>query len=238
MVRPAALTTSSFGKKGHLMATSKSIRRSPSFQDLSGQRFGKLIAVRCVSTIGEKPRWLCRCDCGGENTILADSLRSGRTKSCGCIRGFAIVGNRTHGLSATAEHGIWRRMIGRCHCPTSDHYDRYGGRGIAVCDRWRESFENFLADMGKRPSPQHSIGRKDNDGPYCPDNCEWETQTQQTRNLSRNRHLTHDGETLLLVDWAQRTGFSKSIITHRIDRLGWSVDDALTISPVHGRNHH
>jgi len=120
--------------------------------DISGQVFGKLTAVReAGSTRAGAMRWLCSCACGGSNVVAASHLKYGLIASCGCGRA------RTHGLSNSPEYRSWRGMRSRCYVASTASFHRYGGRGITVCDRWRNSFENFLADMGKRPTPDHSI---------------------------------------------------------------------------------
>ena len=123
-------------------------------------------------------------------------------------------------------------MIRRCVSPEDPSYPRYGGRGIHVCQRWMDSLENFIADMGRRPSPKHSIERKDNDRGYEPDNCVWATRAEQSRNTSRNRLLTFNGQTMCLTDWAIATGINRSAIRLRLNR-GWSVADALS-TPIGG----
>lgn len=112
-------------------------------------------------------------------------------------------GRRKHAASNTSEYHIWTTMKGRCYTPTSNRYHYYGGRGIKVCDRWRDSFENFLADMGPRPKKQ-SLDRIDNDGDYEPDNCRWATQSEQCRNSRRSRRVTINGESLTAGDLASR----------------------------------
>ncbi|MGY8988455.1 MAG: hypothetical protein ACKVG7_07840, partial [Flavobacteriales bacterium] len=107
-------------------------------------------------------------------------------------------------------------------------YDGYGGRGISVCDRWRDSFENFLADMGERPSNEHSIDRKDNDGNYEPDNCRWATKKEQGRNRRSNRILTFNNKTQTLIEWSEELGISSAVIRQRIKASGWSIEEALT----------
>lgn len=120
-------------------------------------------------------------------------------------------------------------MRARCENPEARRYCDYGGRGITVCERWAD-FENFLADMGRKPSLGHSIDRIDNDGPYSPENCRWATKTEQMRNRNSNRYLTHGGETLLMIEWAERLGCPSSVIHKRITR-GWSVEKAVTTPP-------
>lgn len=154
--------------------------------DLIGKRFGNLL----VTSIGKqiklasstKRRWWCHCDCGKEVEVLAGSLLNDRTKSCGCLR---VTTSRltltTHGLSKTPTYKIWKYMIKRCRNKACKAYVDYGGRGIAVCARWME-FENFLTDMGERPSIDHSMERRDNSGNYELSNCEWASRATQSRN--------------------------------------------------------
>ncbi len=153
-------------------------------KDITGFRFGRLVALREVGQLsrGRTMYWLCRCDCGTEKPIARGSL--GRsTKSCGCFRREHTRDAFTkHGQSKLREYGVWKAMVRRCHAPNEPAYDHYGGRGIIVCDRWRFSFANFLTDMGKRPSDGHSIDRIDPDGPYAPTNCRWVTWDTQAAN--------------------------------------------------------
>lgn len=122
---------------------------------------------------------------------------------------------------------VWQAMIGRCHNPRNKKYRHYGGRGIEVCRRWRESFPAFKADIGQRPSPRHSIDRKDNDGHYEPSNVRWATPAEQNRNSRRNHLLTFRGQTKPLTDWATGMGLSPGTLRARLVR-GWSVEVALT----------
>lgn len=136
-----------------------------------------------------------------------------------------------HGGRHTSEYKIWERMLHRCKNPNNERYARYGGRGIKVCERWQESFANFLADMGPRPSPKHTVDRIDNDGHYEPSNCRWATQMEQTRNSSRTKDLTLNGETMCMTAWAQRLGITQHTLNGRLKR-GWPLSAALTVGPV------
>lgn len=132
---------------------------------------------------------------------------------------------KNHGLSKSREYRIWHGMLSRCTRANVLHYNRYGGRGIRVCERWK-SFENFLADMGKRPSPSHSLDRIDNDGDYCPENCRWATKTEQSRNTSANRLITFAGDTKTLTEWAETLGLKASTLYARLVTLGWPLEKA------------
>jgi len=137
----------------------------------------------------------------------------------------------THGMTKTPEYISWRRMKDRCFNPNSKDYPNWGGRGITVCDRWLNSFENFLADMGSRPTAKHSLDRIDNDGNYCPENCKWSTKAEQGNNRRNNKPLiTIDDVTLTISYWAKKMGYGESVIYARLDR-GWSDYDAV-MTPV------
>ena len=195
-----------------------------------GDRFGRLVVIREVATHrtpnGSSVRRVeCECDCGEVGEFRLPGLRSGHTKSCGCLVGDVNSEHvTTHGGSGTPEYTVWRGMLARCKDQSSD---RYGGRGIRVCERW-ESFENFLADMGPRPSSEHSIDRyPDNDGDYEPGNCRWATRVEQMRNTSVNRMVTHNGETLCVAEWAERYGMSSSMLNNRL-HAGWSFEKSVS----------
>jgi len=149
------------------------------------------------------------------------------SRSCGCL---ARQAAKTHGMVRAPEYGVWRNMYQRCTNPNNPQYHNYGGRGIKVCQRWRESFENFYADMGPRPSSQHSIDRINTNGDYTPSNCRWATPVQQSNNKNDNRLITYRGQTRTLSEWARLTGISKSSLSWRLNN-GWTVEDALTIGP-------
>lgn len=140
--------------------------------------------------------WLCRCDCGTERAVYSAGLRDGTSKSCGCLSRELSSRRGVHGHSyiRTPEYNVWQSIKDRCFNPNNKRFSDWGGRGIKVCDRWRDSFPNFLADItaeiGVRPSPRHSLDRyPDNDGDYAPGNVRWATPKQQANNRRNNRAM-------------------------------------------------
>lgn len=200
------------------------------FVDLSGKRYGKLLVRYYVGKRGGQPYWLCQCDCGQYTVVYAGSLRRGATNSCGCLAQECAKSRGTHRMTGTAEYCTWTRIIQRCTDTKYHGYHKYGGRGISICGRWRQSFEAFLEDIGPRPTPKHSIDRIDNDGNYEPGNCRWATAREQANNRRTNRLLTVDGETWTVAQWAERTGLPDHVIRTRLHR-GWTPRRAITTMP-------
>jgi len=200
------------------------------FQDLVGARFGRLVVTtREASDRSGSIRWSCLCDCSGTIVVRATSLRSGNTKSCGCLVGHrARRGGRkpVHGLAGTREYSSWKQMLARCRDKTHPAFDYYGGRGIEVCERWQNNPTAFFADMGPRPGDHYSIDRVDNDGNYEPSNCRWATPKEQRAN-QRRITLHFRGETHTVEEWAATTGIALFAIYHRI-RRDWPVERILT----------
>lgn len=172
--------------------------------------------------------WRCRCKCGNESRITSSSLRSGNSRSCGCILKDHPP-KKTHGASNTKLYQVWKGMIRRCENKNTRHYNDYGGRGISVCERWRHSFENFINDMGPRPEG-YSIERKDNNGNYEPLNCIWASSKDQNNNTRNNRVIIIGGEQKTMTQWSTIYGISASTIWKRI-KLGWSDEDSV-LTPV------
>lgn len=197
-------------------------------QDLTARQFGRWTVLAVAPKGPGHPKVLCRCSCGTEREVSVYSLRRGVSRSCGCLA-LEVTRERAtkHGLVGTPEYEAWQGMLKRCYYAKDKRFSRYGGRGITVCDRWRDSFEDFFADMGAKPSPKHSIDRIDNDGPYSLANCRWATTTEQARNRSNNHPVTHSGITLTLTEWAERSGVTRSALTQRL-AAGWSMEEALS----------
>ena len=186
--------------------------------DLAGRRFGRLF-VQAVAGHDKsgKIAWRCLCDCGKVVNVRTACLTSGQTQSCRCYMiDRTTQANTKHGLTKSTEFTIWTNMKMRCYNKNDAGYRNYGGRGIQVCDRWLESFANFFADMGSRPSLKHSIDRIDNNGNYEPSNCRWVTQTQQGRNRRTNRRITYNGTTKLLCEWEEDFGFKRGALKDKL----------------------
>jgi hypothetical protein len=179
--------------------------------DLTGLRFGRLVAdclSDCIIKDGRR-MWECRCDCGKTSIVRAGDLRGGKTQSCGCgIAAGRLKGMRVRQAKAEMVHHkrayhIWRSMVQRCTNPETQHFRHYGGRGIAVCERWKNSFKKFLADMGDPPVGL-TLERNNNDGNYCPSNCRWATRKEQSRNTRRTVWVEFCGERIPLAVAAER----------------------------------
>lgn len=206
------------------------------FKNIRGMKFGRLkVLDRDGSNHNGQALWKCICDCGEIKSVLGKYLRSGHSRSCGCLmKEVQKRGRFKHGFAPRKKqhylYGTWGKMIYRCHVPTSSDYQLYGGRGIKVCERWRNSFPNFLQDMGDRPIGT-SLDRIDRNGNYEPSNCRWATDLIQGNNKRNNVSIEHGGKTKNLSEWAREIGISPSSLWARINRHGWSLEKALT-TPV------
>lgn len=175
--------------------------------DLTGRRFGRLLVISFHSSQNYISKWLCRCDCGMEKVINGGSLTTGKVVSCGCYR---IETHTKHNMSYSPEYRTWAGIKSRCYNPKAPRYPNYGERGITVCDRWLESFDNFYADMGDRPSKDYSIERLDVNGNYEPSNCKWATRTEQQHNIRKQQNNTSGANG---VEWVERLGKYRARIT-------------------------
>lgn len=190
-----------------------------------GQTFGRLTVIEEAPRPKEKGYryWLCRCECGNVVTANGDNLRRSRTRSCGClaaeVRSEVTKQRMTrHGMSGTYLHVAWQNMLQRCLNPTNKRYPHYGGRGVTACDRWRDSFEAFAADMGERPTGEHSLDRIDVNRGYEPGNCRWATIGEQASNTTRTRMHRFNGEEMTVYEASRRYGVHKNTIDARLKR--------------------
>lgn len=186
--------------------------------DMSGERHGSLTVINRVgvSSSGDAV-WLYRCDCGNQHKSTGYSIRSGKTQSCPeCGQKKTTEASITHGMTNSAEYRTWTDMKTRCLNPGSTGYSDYGGRGIGICDRWRESFTAFLEDMGAKPSPVHSIDRINTNGNYEPENCRWATEVEQIRNRRNTLHVTIGGIRKPFVEWCEVYGCTYASAHYRL----------------------
>jgi hypothetical protein len=206
------------------------------FIDITGQRFGRLTAIKRLPKWKYTYKWLCKCDCGNETTVLMNNLRRLHTTSCGChIKEIAGKQRISHGMSYTRIHSIWRNMKKRCSDPNSNRHSSYFDKNITVCDKWL-TFEGFYEDMAEGYADNLSIDRLDNSKGYYKENCRWATATEQTNNQTRNKIIEVDGikDTLANICRAYNVNYKMAR-----DRLleGWTTERAIkqpkTIRPTH-----
>lgn len=193
-----------------------------------GQTYGRLRVISRApnaSKTDTNARWNCQCECGKFSLAYGQDLAKGKVKSCGCLNAERI---KTHGHSRKPVYSVWRQIFQRCENPDAQAYANYGGRGITVCEEWRD-FNVFLADMGF-PGRGMSLDRIDNTKGYSKDNCRWATWDQQLNNNRGNVRLDFNGEMLTLSQWAKRLKIPRDCIYGRL-RRGWSAERALS-TPV------
>lgn len=206
--------------------------------DLVGKKYGRLTVVEYhgLNKRG-KSMWKCLCECGNTSVVLGNRLTNGHTKSCGCYS-VELTKDRftTHGMSNTRLYKIWQGMLKRCNNEKSAMYKHYGKRGIKVCDEWCgfEKFRDWAIHNGY--SESLTLDRIDNDGGYSPDNCRWVDMKTQERNTSRNRYITFRGETLCLMEWAEKLNINYRTLQDRICVRGWSIERAFLTPVTKGGN--
>lgn len=199
------------------------MRKFPITSDLTGQKFNHLTAVELVS---RKPtRWKCLCDCGNYKIVLTSNLKSGAVKSCGCIH---HRGNPTHNLCYTRQYRIYKKIMRRCYVQNDPAYKDYGGRGIVVCDSWKNNFIDFYNwSIANGYADNLTIDRIDNDKGYSPDNCRWADSKQQSNNRRTCRLYTIGGITKNLTQWCEYYNADYKIVHSRLSR-NWDIEEALT----------
>lgn len=205
-------------------------------EDLTGQKIHRLLVIKLLDkpSVSTGRLWRCRCDCGtiaevssGHLRAARDGKKTGAVKSCGCLgEEKKKSGNRKHGFRFTKEYHVWLSMRERCNNPKCKGYPSYGGRGIKVDPKW-DNFENFIKDMGWRPSnlngARFSIERIDNNSDYCPSNCRWATGKEQARNTRRNIFINVGGENVLLISWCEKMNLPYKKAYYALKRRNWDV---------------
>nr|DAI30801.1 MAG TPA: PVL ORF-50-like family [Caudoviricetes sp.] len=204
------------------------------FIDLTGQRFGRLTVIKRVENKQlkngrQKVQWLCQCDCGNTKIVTSEQLKSGHTNSCGCI--CKEHPNRTtHGRCGTRLYQIWNSMKKRCMCVNDKSYKYYGDRGITVCDEWLHDFQAFYDwAMANGYKDSLTIDRIDVSGNYEPSNCRWVSRKVQMNNTRQNHHLTYNGKTQTIAQWADELNIKHATISIRLKR-GKTIEEALRTS--------
>lgn len=203
----------------------------PPVIDRVGRKYGRLTVVALA---GKKPGgrwyWVVQCSCNSPPKTVSTSDLS-RTKSCGCLADeVRRTNNLRHGMRRTPEYQAWQDMKNRCYRDKTKRFERWGGRGIRVCKKWRNSFEAFYKDVGPRPSPLHTLDRENNDGHYEPGNVRWATPEQQAGNKSNAKLLRYKGRVMCAKAWARELGLKYSLVIVRL-RRGWSAYRTLSTPP-------
>lgn len=197
--------------------------------DLTGQRFGRLVVIEQYKSLNGHTRWLCQCDCGEKTIVHGNSLKSGNTKSCGCISLENKQSYGTHKMSKTAIFHVWLTMKQRCNNPNSKSFNQYGARGISVCKEWEDDFSSFYEwSIANGYKENLTIDRIDNDGNYEPSNCRWVDHFVQANNKRNNVFYEINGEKKTLAQWCREYGMDYSVVSQRIHKLNYDIERALT----------
>ena len=198
-------------------------------KDLHNKKFGRLKVIKLERIKNNRALWLCRCDCGNMCVKASSNLLSNGTKSCGCIhREQLIERNKTHNYSHTSLYNRWKTMKVRCSDENCVAYKNYGGRGIKVCDEWKNDFMSFYKwAILNGYKEELTIDRINNNGDYEPDNCRWVSRANQNRNFRKNHMITYNNETLCLTDMAKKYNITNKALSYRLQK-GWDIEKALT----------
>lgn len=199
---------------------------SAAYEPLIGKKFNRLLVIG-ISETGKHLKLLCQCDCGVTKSFPGFAVKTGYSKSCGCLRVEGLVKRcTTHGKTGTKIYNTWLNMKARCEDEANHRYHQYGGRGIRICERWSKSSVRFIEDMGEPPTSKHSIDRIDNDADYSPENCRWATNREQCAHKRNSRFLTFNGKTQIVSRWAEELGVNASTLFHRLAK-GFPVEKVL-----------
>lgn len=206
---------------------------SRKFNNLAGERFGRLVAIHPTTTKNDNMQWICKCDCGNETVVDNQSLKRGITKSCGCLaKEIRILKQTKHKLYGTRLNSIWNSMKQRCNNSNNMSFHNYGGRGIKVCEEWNDkengfmNFYNWAMRNGYRDDL--TIDRIDVNGNYEPSNCRWANMKQQSNNRRVNHNITYNNETHTIAEWSEILNTNKHTLYDRINRSNMSIEEALT----------
>lgn len=191
--------------------------------DMFGDRFGRLIVESVSHSSNSGVYWTCVCDCGKRVSVLRGNLISGNVASCGCLHRDT---HTKHGKSKTREYTNWTNMKRRCLSPSHVKFPDYGGRGITLCDEWK-NFDSFINDMGPAPTNKHTIDRINNDLGYTKENCRWASPKEQANNKRNNKLITAFGKTQTQAQWSRETGVSQQNIYSRLKR-GFPPESAVS----------
>ena len=195
--------------------------------DIIGKKFGRLTVVEFSHSKGYEKYYTCRCDCGKTKTVLKGNLIHGKTKSCGCYQKEMAIKANLLPENRRKLHDIFRHMKSRCYDPKNNRYDRYGGRGIKICDEWLNDVESFCVwALSNGYKDGLTIDRIDVNSDYCPQNCRWVTQQEQSLNTTRNVYISYKGKTKTLKEWANELGIKNTTLHNRIKYYGWSIEKA------------
>lgn len=201
--------------------------------DIKGKRFGKLVALERVKNVGKKVSWRCLCDCGKETNVLTTNLTTNRIKSCGCLKNQKLIErSTTHNQRHTKLYEVWKTMKQRCSNSNNKGYHNYGGRGINVCDEWKDNYQAFYEwSINNGYKEGLSIDRINNDGNYEPNNCRWVDKFIQNNNTRKNKLFTINGISKTIHQWSREYNVPVSRTRQRVYIQKWDIVKALT-TPV------